>query len=394
MPSKTHWGAVAAVVLAGVIAAFQIGKAAIALPVLQDELSLSLFAAAWIVGAYSTLGALAGLPGGILVSMLDARRTMLAGLVLAGAASIGGAFAASGALLIATRILEGCGFLACAIAGPRLLRSQVAQRDSETAYAFWAMYLPAGAAIMMLVGPSLMTFGWQMLWIANGVVAILYAGFLSTLDIHEEKVAAARMNVIANVRGVLGSPGPVLLAITFCIYTFQYSALTGLMPTLLVQQLGLSIAAAGLISALTVVANAFGNLFAGVLARFGIPIWLVIATAFTFLGVAGFGIFSQALPVAVIAVLASTSLALTGMIPGSIFGAAPRFTESPATLAIAIGLINQTSNLGNLIGPAALGAFVQAFGWTRAPLIFAGVMVAGVGVALLLRRVLQRKKPS
>jgi len=392
MAAKTRWGAVLAVVLAGVIAAFQIGKAAIALPVLQAELSLSLFAAAWIVGAYSTLGALAGLPGGILVSMFDARRTLLMGLALAGAASIAGAFTPSGPLLIATRVLEGCGFLACAIAGPRLLRALVAQKDSETAYAFWGMYLPTGAATMMLAGPPLMAFGWQALWIVNGAIAVLYAGFLSRLDIHEEPAAAASAeHVVANVRSVLGSSGPVLLAITFCIYTFQYSALTGLMPTLLVQQLGLSIATAGLISALTVVANAFGNLSAGALARMGVPIWAIIAAAFGFLGFAGFGIFSQALPVVAIAILASASLALTGMIPGSIFGAAPKLAPTSAMLAIAIGLINQASNIGNLVGPAALGAFVQAFGWTYAPAVFVCVMIAGVTVALLLRHVLQRK---
>ncbi len=392
MPVKTRWGAVFAVILGGVIAAFQIGKAAIALPVLQTELSLSLFAAAWIVGAYSTLGALAGLPGGILVSMLDARRTMLAGLALAGAASLLGAFAPSGSLLIATRVLEGCGFLAAAIAGPRLLRSLIARKDSETAYAFWAVYLPAGAAIMMLAGPYLMIFGWQALWIVNGVLAIGYAGFLATLDLHEPPPATTTGGEVArNVRAVLGSPGPMLLALTFGIYTFQYSALTGLMPTLLVQQLGLSIPAAGFVSALTVVANAAGNLSAGALMRMGVPIWTVIGGAFAFLGLAGFGIFSQALPVMAIAILASVSLALTGMIPGSIFAAAPRLAPTSAVLAIAIGLINQTSNIGNLVGPAALGAFVQHFGWTKAPFVFVGVMIAGVTVALLLRRVLQRK---
>lgn len=392
MPVKTRWGAVWAIIIGGAIAALQIGKAAIALPVLQTELSLSLFAAAWIVGAYSTLGAIAGLPGGILVSMFDARRTLLAGLIVAGAASLLGAFAPSGPLLIATRILEGFGFLACAISGPRLLRPLVAPKDNDTAYAFWGMYLPLGAATMMLAGPFVMSLGWQALWIANGVAALLYAGFLSRLDIHEAPPpAAVPAQVMSNVRGVLGSPGPVLLAITFCIYTFQYSALTGLMPTLLVQQLGLSIGTAGLISALTVVANALGNLSAGTLARMGVPIWAVIAAAFIFLGFAGFGIFSQALPVIVIAILASASLALTGLIPGSIFGAAPRLATTSATLAIAIGLINQTSNIGNLMGPAALGAFVQAFGWTYAPAVFVGVTIAGVTVALLLRRVLQRK---
>lgn len=395
MPSTTRWGAVFALILAGMIAALQIGKSAIALPVLQVDLSLSLFAAAWIVGAYSALGALAGLPGGVLVSMFDARRTVLAGLVVAGAASLAGAAAGSGPVMIATRVIEGCGFLAVAIATPRLLRSLIAAKDSEMAFALWAAYLPAGAAIMMLAGPYLMPFGWQALWIVNGALALVYAAFLSRLAIAEPPApATTAADVASNVRAVLGAPGPILLALAFGIYTFQYSALTGLMPTLLVQQLGLSIPLAGLISALTVVANAVGNMSAGLLARIGIPLWAIAATAFTFLGAAGFGIFSQALPVTLIALLASASLALTGLVPGSIFATAPKLAPTSALLAISLGLINQTSNIGNLIGPAALGAFVQAFGWARAPFVFVGVAVAGVTVALLLRRVLQRADPA
>jgi MFS family permease len=393
MPDKTRWGAVLALVLAGAVAALQIGKAAIALPALQTELSLSLFAAAWIVGAYSTLGALAGLPGGILVSMLDARRTLLAGLVLAGAASLAGAAVSSGPLLIATRVLEGCGFLATAIATPRLMRAVVAPRDTETVFALWGVYLPGGAAAMMLAGPYLLGFGWQALWIFNGALALLYAAFLSRLDIHDSAASAGSMkDVLPNIRTVLHAPGPLLLAIIFGIYTFQYSALTGLMPTLLVQQLGLSIPAAGFVSALTVLANAVGNLSASAMMRLGAPIWAVIAAAFTFLGCASFGIFSQAVPVAVVAGLACANLVFTGLIPASIFAAAPRLAPGSALLAIAVGLVNQTSNLGNLMGPAALGAFVQAFGWARAPFVFVGVMIAGVTVALLLRRELRQKE--
>jgi predicted MFS family arabinose efflux permease len=245
---------------------------------------------------------------------------------------------------------------------------------------------------MMLAGPYLLGFGWQALWIFNGALALLYAAFLSRLDIHDSAASAGSMkDVLPNIRTVLHAPGPLLLAIIFGIYTFQYSALTGLMPTLLVQQLGLSIPAAGFVSALTVLANAVGNLSASAMMRLGAPIWAVIAAAFTFLGCASFGIFSQAVPVAVVAGLACANLVFTGLIPASIFAAAPRLAPGSALLAIAVGLVNQTSNLGNLMGPAALGAFVQAFGWARAPFVFVGVMIAGVTVALLLRRELRQK---
>ena len=42
MPTQTRWGTVAALLIAGVIAALQIGKASIALPALQRELMLTL----------------------------------------------------------------------------------------------------------------------------------------------------------------------------------------------------------------------------------------------------------------------------------------------------------------------------------------------------------------
>ena len=72
--------------------------------------------------------------------------------------------------------------------------------------------------------------------------------------------------LMPNIKAVLGAPGPILLACAFGIYTFQYAAMANFLPTLLVDRLGLSISAAGTISAITVAANAVGNIFAGALA--------------------------------------------------------------------------------------------------------------------------------
>ena len=72
---------------------------------------------------------------------------------------------------------------------------------------------------------------------------------------------------LADLGLVLRSPGPVLLALAFALYTVQYHALTGLLPTLLVERLGLSIAPAGAISAVTIVGNGLGALAAGYLVR-------------------------------------------------------------------------------------------------------------------------------
>ncbi len=391
MPTKTRWGTVAALLIAGVIAALQIGKASIALPTLQRELMLTLTVASWVVGAYGMLGALAGLPAGVMSSLFTARKALLAGMTVAGLGSLAGAFADNGALLIVTRVIEGGGFLAVSLAIPRLLRAVTAPKDLEIVLPLFASYLPTGSVIMMLAGPQLMAFGWQALWIVNGVAALLWLIVIACLKIEEPTTAdnPAR-TLLPNIRAVLCAPGPILLALTFGTYAFQYMALAGLLPTLLVDRLGLPIATAGLITSITVIANAVGNMSAGVLLRLGMPMWAIATGAFCFVGLAGFGIFFEAMPVIAVAILATASLGLTGLIPGSIYATAPKFAPTSALLAIVLGLINQTTNLGNVLGPSATALVVDAFGWGRAPLIFAGVGVTGVIWALLLRRVLRR----
>jgi nitrate/nitrite transporter NarK len=395
MAAQTRWGAAFILIFAGVISALQVGKAAIAVPVLQRELALTLVAASWIVGAYGVLGAAAGLPAGILSSLVSARATLIAGLLVAGIASVAGAFAESGAVLIATRVLEGCGSLAASLAVPRLLRAVTAPKDLAPVLALFAAHLPFGSVVMMLLGAQALSLGWQTLWLGNGAIVLAYAVVVARMRIDEAPAAhPAATSVLGNIGAVLGSPGPVLLALAFGVYTFQYLALSGLLPALLVDRLGLSIAAAGTLSAIAVAANAVGNMSAGALVRLGVPVWSILAVAFAFVGLATLGIFLEGAPIALVAVLAAASLGLTGLIPGSIYAAAPRIAPTSAMLAIALGLINQASNLGNLAGPAAMAVTVQSLGWSGAPLLFAVVAVTGVTIALLLRGVLRKADHS
>ena len=191
---------------------------------------------------------------------------------------------------------------------------------------------------------------------------------------------------------MLRSKGALLLALIFGLYTFQFIAMAGLLPVLLIERAGLSVSAAGMIAGLTWVANAVGNGSAGLLLRAGLPVWTVVAGAFAFMAVAAFGIFAAGLPVFVVALLASSSLGLTGLIPGSVFAAAGRLTSAAAGLVMTLGLINQGSNIGTLLGPAAMGSLVQHFGWGGAWLLFAAVAICGLAAAAGLRAVLQAKE--
>jgi DHA1 family inner membrane transport protein len=386
--TKTRWGAVSVLILCGMAASLQVSKVAIALPQLQRDFSLSLFVAASAIGAYSVLGAVLGMPLGFLFSLVNARRTVLAGFVVAACGSFLGAAATNGGLLVGARIVEGCGFLATVLVIPSLLRRAAASRDLDTIMSLWSAYLPSGAAVMMLVGPAVLELGWRVLWIGNGVLSLAAAVLLFFLPMADDAAPSGADHLKMHFKhagAVLRSRGTLLLALTFALYTFQFMAMAGLLPTLLVQRAGLSVASAGLITALTWIANAIGNASAGLLLRAGAPMWTVVLGAFSLMGVAAVGVFSANLPLTAVVTLACLSLGLTGLIPGSVFAAAARAAAAPAMLVLSLGLINQGSNIGTLLGPAALGFLVQNFGWDRAWLLFAGVAVCGIAGALGLR---------
>lgn len=390
MVQKTRWGVVALLIFTGTLAAFQVGKAAIAVPALREDLGMSLFAASWIVGALGALGAVIALPAGLVLSLFPARRTLLVGLIVIGTGSIIGALTESANVLLATRVIEGFGFICTILSAPRLFRLVTTDRDNPLAFAMWGTYMPLGTAIMMLAGPSLIrTFGWQGLWLLNGALPLAYALVIARLDIPKEVVPAANRNLLTNLREGFRTAGPLLLGVAFGLYTFQYFALSSLFPALLVERLGLSIATAGLISAGTVFANAVGNFAAGGLLRLGVPLWSILASCFVASSLFAFGIFNDAMPLAAVAILAAVSLAITGLVPASLFAAAPVIAPTSAQLAVTLGLTTQIGISGQLLGPTVLAAFVERYDWSVAPAVFLAVTVAGIATALTLRGVLR-----
>ena len=395
--TATRWPLIFVMIGAGVVCAFQVGKAAIAVPLLRQDLGLSLSFAAWIISVYAMLGAAAGLMIGVIVTRIGARRAAIGGLLVVGLASCAGAAATSGEWLIVCRIVEGCGFVPAVIAIPTLLRLISAPRDHDMTMALWSCYVPVGMVIIMFAGPWLASESWRVLWFANGALAILYAGLLVVVAPQDRPAGtAARIDPLGlrtGVGEVLRARGPMLLALSFCLYTFHYHAVVGLMPTLLTERLGLSIEAAAALVALAIAVNGVGNFIVGPLLRFGLPLWLPIAVSFVATGTMSLGIFSGSAPALLVVVCASIGLGVSGMVPGAMFAGAPYFTPRPALLAAIFGVLAQASAIGQMLGPAALGTWADHFGWSSAPIMFVTMGVIGVAAAFALRRTPMTTQP-
>lgn len=389
MSERTPWSLVGLAVGAGMVAAFQVGKVPVALGQIRAELGMGLVGAAWVLSLFNLVGVGIGVAMGAIVARAGARGMAVAGLLVMALAGLGGAAAPNAAALLLTRFAEGLGFLMAAVAIPSLIARLAAPRDVKLAFAFWGTYMPAGQAIMLFASPGLLALaGWRGLWLVNAALLALYAAPLwrATRNLPASPPAPPG-RLLQDLAATLRAPGPLALAFAFGCYSLQYLAVIGFLPTILVEREGLSAAIAGLMSAFFPVGNVIGNLAGGVLLHQGLPRWALIAAASATMGLCGLGIFSLGLSLWPAYALALIFAAGGGMLPATVLGAVPALAPAPRLVPATNGLLVQGSNLGQVIGPPAVGALAAATGgWQATPIVLAGAALAAVAAALVLRR--------
>lgn len=362
---ETRWGNVAVVVGSGIVTALQVGKTAIATPMLLSDMGLDLTAAGWLTGIFAVLGLVGGIPAGALVTAIGDRRMLILGLGAIAVGTVTGATAPGYSVLLASRVLEGLGFLLVTVAGPAILHRVVRSGQRDLAFALWSSFMPAGMALAMLAGP--LFSDWRMLWWGNaGLAAAAIVAAWAAVPALPVSQSISWRSLASDTMRVLTSKRPVLLAICFALYSMMFFALFSFLPVLLMQRMGVEHGTAGLLSAVASAANIIGNLAAGYLLARGASRSAVIAGACLFMGIASLGIFLPFFgntPTFLLCVLFS---GVGGMIPATLISSAPLLASSAALTSIVIGLAMQGSNLGQVVGPVVVGGAIESFGWTAA----------------------------
>lgn len=358
----TDWPAVWLVVAAGVVSSFHLGKVAIAGPALQDELGLSLAMLGGLGATFAVLGALGGVLAGSVVARAGDRRMLVLGLLATVLGAVLAVFSSSFAVLLASRMVEGLGFLLITVAGPTLLGRVVHATDRNAAFALWSCFMPAGIALAMLTGPW---FGdWRSLWAAAAMAAGLVAALVVWRVPRGPAAPAGGPTPGARMADVW-QPAPLALAATFLLYSLVFFALFSFLPVLLQQRMQVGPEAVGLLAALASAANIAGNLAAGALLQRVGREALVTGAAIT-IGLCSLGIFLPALGPGTAFALCLVFSAVGGLVPASLLSSVPQVTSTPAQAALAVGLLMQGSNLGQALGPLLVGNAVDRYGWPAA----------------------------
>ncbi len=397
--SKTNWFSVYLLIGAGVVCAFQIGKAPPALTLIRNELGLDLVFSGWIIGIYALFAAIVGIFGGAFADTAGYRRSLLFGLCSIAFGSFSGAFAPNGQILLISRFVEAIGYLPIVVSVPALLGQVTAtEGDRRLAAGIWGAYMPAGTAAMMLAAPLFLAdqdFGWRGLWLINGAIAGAYALGLAllipTLGTRRE-TGLTKVTPLKDACSILKTPGSLLLGLFFATYAGNYLTVYGFLPTMLIEDLGVAPALAALLSALAVAINICGNIFGGWLRKKNVSFAKIIFFGSLFTGLTSFGIFSEFLGFEMRYVMAVLYSAFCGVIPGATWSAAASLVPKTRLVGTAIGWVVQGGNIGTLALPPLAAIVVATYsGWYAASFVVAGSSLLGAGLALLIARFASEK---
>ncbi|WP_037808328.1 CynX/NimT family MFS transporter [Streptomyces sp. NRRL F-2580] len=346
-----------AIVSAGVAAGLQVWKLPPALPALRHDLSLTLVQAGTLLGVIQLAGMLGGLAVSLLAELIGERRCLSGGLVLLFLGSAGGCFAWSAAPLLASRAVEGAGFILVAVTGPGLIRRSTPPGRLTTAIGFWGAFqgiatftgLIAGALVLQVVP-------WRVWWWAMAVLALAPLPWVLA-RVPRDQAGGARGAVAALTRigRTVRSPGPWTAGLVFACYTLQWMAVVGFLPTIY-RDSGMTGVWPGVLSAVVGAVNAIGSVTTAALLKRGLPARALLIPAFALMAITSLLAFApdwHTLPAGTTGqFLCVAAFSLTGgAIPATLLRKVAELTPKGGSAPATMGLFQQLFNTGSFIGP-------------------------------------------
>ena len=383
------------VVLAGGVAALQVGKLPPALPALQAQLGLSLVQSGFMLSMVQLAGLTLAVFMGLLADGMGLKRSMVRGLLLLALASGAGGLSTSVSMLLVCRALEGVGLLLVALPAPALIRRLVPAQQLAGMLGVWGAYMPTGTALALLVGPLFIpAWGWAPWWWLFAAVSLAMAVWIMRAIPADPEPSGQQggADMLQRLRRTLGARGPWLVAMSFGLYSGQWLAVVGFLPSIYAAA-GVQGALLGLLTALAAAVNMGGNMVSGRLLQAGwrprSTLWLGFG-AMALGSTLAFAAFTDGWPWLRFAGVLLFSC-VGGLVPGTLFSLAVRLAPGEQQVAATVGWVQQLSALGQFMGPptaAALAARVGGWQWT--PLFTLGCCLGGALLAVAIQQQLRR----
>ncbi|MFJ6457104.1 CynX/NimT family MFS transporter [Paenarthrobacter sp. NPDC091669] len=380
-------------VAVGFVAALHIWKLPAALPLIQNSLGFSLLTAGVLLGIVQLAGMIGGLAVSLLAEVFGARRTLILGLLFLSAGSVAGALATEAGLLLASRAVEGLGFIVASVVGPGLIRSHTSAQGINLALGLWSAH-QGTATLLGLVASTLLlqVTSWQVLWWTMAGVTLIPIPLVLRFVPADHRTGTNSATVAVKRIGVTAKSGWVWISgMVFGCYTIQWMAVVGFLPTVYAG-IGLTGVVPGVVTGVVGGLNAVGAVLTGVLLHRGAsakPLLLL-----------SFGLMAATSTLTFVVDWSSVQggmawqgacvglFSLSGaMVPSTMTRMAVDLAPEGGSAPAAMGLMQQIFNIGNFTGPMLVAWLAMTTGgWSSTWWMTATFSTIGIALSLALLR--------
>ena len=380
------WAIVAgASLIVTALAAYEIAPASVT-PLIRDSLGLGATGAGLIVGVMFGIAVVASLPAGALLDRTDSRLAMAVAVVVLFVVGGWGWWAGStGAYwsLLASRVVGGAAFVVAWNAGIDIVSQAAADAHRATVVAVFTASGPLGFAFGQGLSPPIAArWGWPAIFVAfNGIallgLVVFWPASRGLGRVGGDAPTLREFGSVLRSRPVWLVGGAGFLAYSLYLFVNSWG------PSYLTDELGLSLAASGLVVALFPAVGVVGRIGGGVISdrvfdgrrRPVLLLSFVVATPL----LVGFTRLESVPPVV-------ASILLAGLAIQLLIGlgyAYIRELVAPRVAATAVAFLTAVGLAGAFVSPIAGGALIDAAGYPAA-FLGAGLLGAlGIVIAWL-----------
>jgi cyanate permease len=257
----------------------------------------------------------------------------------------------------------------------------------------WGAYMPFATAAALLCGPAWMAWaGWQAWYGLLGALSLVMGLWLAAaLPADPRHHLPAARDWRKRVSETLRAPGPWRVALSFGVYSAQWLAVIGFLPSIYLAA-GLPAGSTAVGTALAAAVNMVGNLMSGRLLQQGVPPSRLLAVGFAAMALGAMLAFSDLLGHGTAGAFARYAAVLCfsmvgGIIPGTLFSLAVRLAPSERTVSTTVGWMQQWSAFGQFAGPPLVAWLAaRVGGWQWSWLVTGGCAACGLALAASIAR--------
>jgi predicted MFS family arabinose efflux permease len=323
---------------------------------------LSHAASGWVISIPSLITAIGALFAGWLVDRIGDKRVILGGSAFALAGNLGVFFSHDIGMLIASRLLEGVGYLSLTVGAVTLIMRTTSGNRRSIALGLWTSHTAVGIGMTLSIVAPLAQRGDMWRW-AFGGHAILMAVLTLLAFLLPAKLSSTHDRRLGDIWVVLRSRAPYRLALASGSSAFIQTGVMAALTVYLARRYHISIPAAAGIGTLAEVFVALACLSVGHLLKAGVQTRTLVLAGGTVMLVGGVILYLPATSLIGASAAVCAFSAGVGTAIGAIWTMLPYAAPSPATLGATSGLVSQATYLGVLLGPPAIFATFYDGGW-------------------------------